>query len=196
MSNLKEPPLNFDTFFDDDEKNQRMKQILNDLYQNASFKDVELETVTPDKRSMVDGESKFAVVDGDVRKYHRIGNDLYYTTLTKTTTPIETSVLKVSVTSGITASTTQTQGQVPLTSTLNEISTVANGNDTVTLPDAVAGVIVMVIHNGANILKIFPSTGDDISKTGVDAWVTFSAGDSIIFGAYNDTDWDFIAQIL
>ena len=85
MSNLKEPPLNFDTFFDDDEKNQRMKQILDDLYQNASFKDVQLETITPDKRSMVDGESKFAKVGDEVRKYHRIGNELYYQPLTKVT---------------------------------------------------------------------------------------------------------------
>ena len=196
MSNRKELLLRVDELFDDPEKNTLIKRVIEDLYKNTSFKDTVIEEFVPGVESMNDGETKFVDVSGTVRIYRKIGNSLYYTTLTKTTTPIETSVLKVSVTSGITASTTQTQGQVPLTSTLNEISTVANGNDTVTLPDAVAGVIVMVIHNGANILKIFPSTGDDISKTGVDAGVTFSAGDSIIFGAYNDTDWDFIAQIL
>ena len=83
MSNLKQPPLSFDTFFDDDEKNLRMKQVLDDLYKNTSFKDVTLETITPNKDSMIDGETKFAKVGDDVRFYTRLGNDLFYLTLTK-----------------------------------------------------------------------------------------------------------------
>ena len=86
MSNLKQPPLRFDTFFDDDEKNQRMKQVFDDLYKNTSFKDVTLETITPNKASMTDGESKFAKVDDETRRYYRLGNDLYYQVLTKVTT--------------------------------------------------------------------------------------------------------------
>lgn len=86
MSNLKEPPHKFDAFFDDAVKNARMKQILDDIYKNASFKDVELETITPDKRSMTNGEHKFAKVGDEVREYYRIGNDLYYNTLTKVAT--------------------------------------------------------------------------------------------------------------
>ena len=86
MSNLKQPPLRFDTFFDDDEKNQRMKQVFDDLYKNTSFKDVTLETITPNKDSMADGESKFAKVDDETRRYYRLGNDLYYQVLTKVTT--------------------------------------------------------------------------------------------------------------
>ena len=86
MSNLKQPPLRFDTFFDDDEKNQRMKQVFDDLYKNTSFKDVTLETITPNKDSMADGESKFARVDDETRRYYRLGNDLYYQVLTKVTT--------------------------------------------------------------------------------------------------------------
>lgn len=83
MSNLKEPYVVFDAFFDDTEKNRRMKNVLNDLYQNASFKDTVLETVTPNIKSMQDGESKFAKIGDDVRKYYRIGTNLYFQTLTK-----------------------------------------------------------------------------------------------------------------
>ena len=53
-----------------------------------------------------------------------------------------------SVTAGITASTTQTQGQGALTTTVNEVSVVANTNDTITLPNAIAGIEVVIINPG------------------------------------------------
>ncbi len=68
----------------------------------------------------------------------------------------------VSVTAGITASTTQSQGQGALVTEVNEISTVANDGDTVTLPSAIAGIMVLVINNGINTLQIFPASGDNL----------------------------------
>ena len=69
------------------------------------------------------------------------------------------------VNAGITASTTQSQGQGALTAEINEISTVANASDTVTLITAAAGVNQTIINNGANDLQIFPASGDDLSRS-------------------------------
>ena len=54
-----------------------------------------------------------------------------------------------SVTAGITASVTQTQGQGALTTEFNQVSVCANANDTVTLPAAAAGRVCIIVHNGA-----------------------------------------------
>lgn len=89
---------------------------------------------------------------------------------------------------GITASTTQTQGQQPLTSDINEVSTVANANDTVTMPSAVPGMQVIVINNGANTLRIFPASGDDIGG-GVDTAGTLASGSVLVLVAYDSTNW-------
>ena len=49
---------------------------------------------------------------------------------------------------GLTASTTQTQGNGTLTANINEVSTVANSNDTITLQTAKQGLEVSIINNG------------------------------------------------
>lgn len=96
-----------------------------------------------------------------------------------------------SVTSGITASTTQTQGQGALTSDINAVSIVANANDTVTLPSALAGMEVTVINNGANTLKIYPASGDNLGA-GVDVSTVLVAGSNIVFVSYDDTNWEVV----
>ena len=94
-----------------------------------------------------------------------------------------------SVLAGITASTTQTQGQQPLTKDVNEISVVANLNDTVTLPTAPAySRDVTIINNGANILKIYPATGDDLGA-GVNTSTTLLVGANVTFTNFNATTW-------
>lgn len=98
-----------------------------------------------------------------------------------------------SITAGITASTTQTQGQQALTKDINEISTVANTNDTVTLPSAVAGKKCVVINNGANTLQIFPASGDNLGQ-GVDTATTLAAANTIIFVAYDGTNWEEVVN--
>ncbi len=93
------------------------------------------------------------------------------------------------VTAGITASTTQTQGQGALTSEVNAIATCANVNDTVTLPSAASGMRVTIINNGAQTLRIFPASGDN-AGAGVDTAVTLAAGSNVSYVAYNATDWE------
>jgi len=91
---------------------------------------------------------------------------------------------------GITASTTQTQGQQPLTSDVNQVSVVANVNDVVTLPAAAAGRIVRVINMGANTLQIFPASGDDLGS-GVNVSNTIPTFRVSQFIAYDSTTWTF-----
>jgi hypothetical protein len=98
-------------------------------------------------------------------------------------------LLRKTVVSGITASTTQTQGQVPLTADVNQVSTVANANDTVTFPAAQAySRTIIIINNGANVLQIFPASGDDLGA-GVDTAVTLAAGSSAKYTNYDATTW-------
>lgn len=89
----------------------------------------------------------------------------------------------------ITASTTQTQGQRPLTKDINEISTCANANDTVTLPIALEGRHCLVINNGAQTLQIFPASGDNLGA-GLNTSTTLAAGGRSLFIAYDSTNWE------
>jgi len=88
----------------------------------------------------------------------------------------------------ITASTTQTQGNGALTATVNNVSVCANTNDTVTLPTASAGRIVYVFNNGAQTLKIFPASGDNLGA-GADTAKTLAAAKQSMFVAYDATNW-------
>jgi hypothetical protein len=105
----------------------------------------------------------------------------------------DTGVLPVwNTLAGITASTTQTQGQGALKSHINEISVVANANDVVTLPSAVTGMKIIIINNGANTLQIFPASGDAINGGAADASVTLAAGNNATFAAYDGTNWEAV----
>jgi parallel beta-helix repeat protein len=93
------------------------------------------------------------------------------------------------ITVGITASTTQSQGQGPLIRGISVVATVANPNDTVTLPGAIAGVSCTIINNGANTLRIYPASGDNLG-TGVDTLTTLSVGSNVTFTAIDTTNWE------
>lgn len=92
------------------------------------------------------------------------------------------------VNAGLTASTTQSQGQGALTAQINEISTVANKDDTVTLPSAVTGIEIEIINNGVNTLQIFPASGDDLGL-GVNTAEELEANERVRFVAYDTTNW-------
>jgi len=97
-------------------------------------------------------------------------------------------LIAVDVNSGLTASTTQTQGQGALTAQVNEISTVANDGDTVTLPSAVTGVEIEIINNGANTLQIFPASSDDLGL-GVNVAGELESNERVKLVAYDTTNW-------
>lgn len=97
-------------------------------------------------------------------------------------------LIAASVTAGITASTTQTQGQGALTTQVNQVSVCANTNDTVTLPTAAAGQRCEVYNDGAQTLQIFPASGDNLGA-GVDTATTLASGSVAVFVAYDSTNW-------
>jgi hypothetical protein len=99
------------------------------------------------------------------------------------------ALIKRDVNAGITASTTQSQGQRALTAEINEVATCANDNDVVTLPTAVVGLRVMVINNGAKTLQIFPASGDDLGA-GVNTSETLASGSNKTYQAYDVTNWE------
>lgn len=96
--------------------------------------------------------------------------------------------------SGIIASTTQTQGNGPLTKEINEISTVANPNDTVTLPSAEAFKQIIIRNDGANTVQIFPASGDDLGK-GIDVPDIVESNSCVTFAASDFTDWNLISRL-
>ena len=96
--------------------------------------------------------------------------------------------IRHSVTATITASTSQSQGNGALTSEINEIAVVAFVNDTVTLPAAIAGRKVTIINNGANILRMYPASGDNLGA-GVDVFEELEPNEVIDFVAYDGTNW-------
>lgn len=93
-----------------------------------------------------------------------------------------------SVNAGVTASTTRTQGQGAQTLDIIQVSVCANANDTITLPTASAGRHATVINSGAQILQIFPASGDDLGA-GVNTATTLAAAGKALFVAYDATNW-------
>lgn len=88
----------------------------------------------------------------------------------------------------IIASTTQTQGNGVLTAHVNEIRTIANDNDTVTLPIAREGDEVSIINNGAKTLQIFPASGGNLGN-GLNLSTLLELNEEIKLFAIDDTDW-------
>ena len=92
-----------------------------------------------------------------------------------------------SVENGIIASTTQSQGQQPLTKDINQIA-VNNLDDVVTLPSAVEGRVVIVINNGAENGQIFSASGDYIDET-QNGVVAINTYESKTFACYDTDKW-------
>lgn len=97
-------------------------------------------------------------------------------------------------TSGVTASTSQSQGNGAISVTsgkvnvIHEVSTCANADDTVTLPSAAAGLTVLLINNGVETLQVFPASGDNLGE-GVDTSTTIESDGAMTFVAYDSTNW-------
>ena len=99
--------------------------------------------------------------------------------------------LLLTTATGLTAGTTQTQADgFDLTAQINEVSTVANESDTVVLPTAVAGDTCLVVNNGANGIRIFPASSDNLGA-GANTALTINLGPGYIatFYAYDVTNW-------
>lgn len=95
-----------------------------------------------------------------------------------------------SITASITAFAGGGQGSaVQLTSTVNNITTVATAGDSVKLPEAIAGLVVIVQNNGANAADVFPATGETINGGSANAAVSLPAGARMEFIGTTTTNW-------
>lgn len=91
---------------------------------------------------------------------------------------------------GITASTTQSQGEQPLTRDVNVVETVGTTGDVVTLPAAEPGRVVRIFNLGANTLQVFPASGDEIDSNGSNVSVDLSTTTrAAVFVAVGTSKW-------
>jgi hypothetical protein len=98
-------------------------------------------------------------------------------------------IVPVSVDKGLVADVGQSQGDGALTKAINEVATVANSGDCVTLISAVEGYTQKVFNNGANPLTIFPASGDNCGA-GVDASIVIGPSANIVFSCWDATVWE------
>ena len=109
--------------------------------------------------------NKFVYIIGGYTRLIHAGNTFaFQQTMTISTTagdltlePTGTVVLN-SVSAGVTANTNSTQGDSPVTKMITQISVCANGGDAVTLPTAKAGLVIIVLNDGAEAADVFPGT--------------------------------------
>jgi len=94
-------------------------------------------------------------------------------------------------TSGITASTTQSQGQGALTAVLNEIANCANEDDVNTLPTGSVGDYCYVNHNGDERLQLYPPSGYDLGK-GANASMKVVTGSRLTFRLDATSTWSLM----
>jgi hypothetical protein len=99
----------------------------------------------------------------------------------------------LSMTTGITAGTTQSQaGATALTTQTNRVTVSGTDADAVKLPTAVANALVTIINDdAAQTIAVWPNTGDTVdggSANAVDG-NTLAAGNSRTYLAYDATNW-------
>lgn len=85
-------------------------------------------------------------------------------------------------------------GALALTEEQNNVTTVTVPGDGVKLPDAVAGLSVKVMNNGASNLAVFPFLGDLIDGGAVNASVTLTPGESCDFMAISTGAWESVCN--
>ncbi len=76
-----------------------------------------------------------------------------------------------------------------LTGRFNNVTTVATAADSVKLPAAAAGLVVVVRNGAANALAVFPATGDAINALSANASITVPTLGTMTFTAINATTW-------
>jgi hypothetical protein len=94
-----------------------------------------------------------------------------------------------STSSAITASTSNTQGQTPLTSDFNFITTATASPSAVTLPTATVGRRVIVVNRGANPVNIYPALAAQIDALGTNIAIQIPVNGWIEFDASSTTQW-------
>ncbi|MCH8991694.1 MAG: hypothetical protein IIA44_08105 [Acidobacteria bacterium] len=155
---------------------------------SAEYRTTELDQTSPAGLFRIRGQSDQWLVQRAAGSV----DDPWSSAVTILTFDGATGLVLARTAAGLTAGTTQTQaGGFVLVAEVNEVSTVANVNDTVVLPAAAPGLRIVIINNGANTLRIYPASGDDLGQ-GVDTFTSLAAGSNVVFVAYDATTWEII----
>lgn len=97
----------------------------------------------------------------------------------------------LSATNGITAFATGGQtSATQLTTAFNRITTVVAAGDSVKLPAAAPGLLLIVQNSGANYANIFPASGDAIGTLAVNTAISIAPGGRITFNSEVAGTWD------
>lgn len=78
----------------------------------------------------------------------------------------------------------------------NEVTVVATAGDSVKLPAAAEGLVVIVKNDGATAADVFPATADTINDAAVNVAVRIAPGSSITFTAINAVNWETSNQVV
>lgn len=106
-------------------------------------------------------------------------------------TALAATVPTASATNAITARSGGGQGSaVALTTTMNRVTTVAADHDSVKLPTSAPGLEVYVANDGANILDVYPITGDVIGSLAANVAVSIPSGREAIFTSSVAGTWN------
>jgi hypothetical protein len=114
-----------------------------------------------------------------------------FSSLTLTSPLITTPSLvaaKVSTTANVTAG-SSSQGQGPLTSDYNVITSAASNPSGVTLPTATTGRKVLIVNKGANSVNVFPASGAAIDALAPNASISLPTNGVLEFNASSSTQW-------
>ena len=97
----------------------------------------------------------------------------------------------VSSANNLTATAAGTQGtSLLLNSVINRVTTVATAGDAVKLPQAVAGIQIVVTNAAAaNSMNVFPNTGDSINGAAANAAYAVPAGKTVSLSSAGPTFW-------
>lgn len=80
-------------------------------------------------------------------------------------------------------------GATQITGMTARVSTVATAGDSVMLPQAIAGLEIMVINDSANAMNVFPFLGDSIDKVAVNAAVSHMGQSLVIYTCSQNGAW-------
>lgn len=102
--------------------------------------------------------------------------------------------LRESVLTGLTAAGSTQGTALQLSADCSVISTLTAGTaDGVLLPTAAAGLIITVINNATDVLKVYPKTGSKIDILSANLPFSVYPNTAIVFEAVNTTDWKILS---
>lgn len=96
------------------------------------------------------------------------------------------------VTAAATPNNTQAGGTV-LNKDINNVATCATAGNAVTMPTAVAGMMITIFNNGVASCAVFPASGASLGVASANASVSLASQANITYVAFSTTKWEPLA---